>query len=1319
MTKTGIRLAVATVVLIGWWAGGCGEATKGGKGVKLKKDYPIEQVSLTEVRFTDEFWGPKIETNREVTIPHIFKMCEKSGRVDNFAIAGGLMKGEQKGSFPFDDSDVYKIIEAASYSLSVQPDAKLEKYLDGLIAKIAGAQEEDGYLYTARTNKSKRLASWFGPTRWSREEGSHELYNAGHLYEAAAAHYQATGKRNLLKVAIKNAELLDKTFGPEKLHKWPGHEVTEMGLVKLYRVTGDERYLNLAKFFLDVRGPGGGEYAQAHKKPYDQNEAVGHAVRATYLYGGMTDIAALTGDTKYADAVERIWQSMVGKKMYITGGIGATSNNEAFGKNYELPNATSYCETCASIGNAMWNYRMFQLTGDAKYLDVFERVIYNGFLSGVALSGDKFFYVNPLESRGQNKREPWFSCACCPPNIARFMASMTGYVYAKSGNMVYVNMFVAGEGKVKVNNDDVRIRQETRYPWDGSVKITIEPAKAEKFTIAVRIPGWVTDGPVATDLYRYMDESDKKISLKLNGEIVEAKINKGFACIERQWTKGDVIELNLPMPARRLIANDKVVADTGRVAVERGPIVYCAEWPDNDGNVLDMALADNATLTSEERKDLLGGVTTVRCKAQNKKDIVLIPYYAWANRGPFGLAPPTTTFEGRQGGQGTMAVWLTREEPAAQVTIDAGKTREPISKYIYGQFIEHLGRCIYGGIWAEMLEDRKFYYPVKDEYNPWGTDNDPQWNAGTYKYLKASPWKVIGSAGTVTMDTNNPYVGKHTPVIHLTGPSTTLRTGDGNEAGSPRYAGEAGILQDGLAVVRDKGYTGRIILAGDGEAGPVVVRVVSDNNETISRESYEITSEFKTYPIKFTAPVSSENVRIEIVSKGKGSFRIGTLSLMPADNIKGWRSDVVALLKELNSPIYRWPGGNFVSGYNWRDGIGERDKRPPRKNPAWKGIEHDDVGIDEFMELMEIIGSEPYVALNTGRGTIEEAAAEVEYFNGSADTPMGKLRAQNGHSEPYGVKWWAVGNEMYGNWQLGNMPLTEYVKKHNKVAEAIWKVDPNAKLVGVGSVGNWSRTMLKVCSNYMNLLSEHIYCKENKDVVRHTKQLANEIKRVADEHRKYRRDINELAGPSTPSTTLGTGLLRAGKDIRIAMDEWNYWYGNYIYGELGVQYYLKDALGVATGLHEYFRNSDLYFMANYAQTVNVIGAIKTTRTAAAFDTTGLALKLYRERFGTIPVEVTGDFSPMDVSAAWTTDRKRLTIGIVNPMAKQRELAINLKGVKVAGGAKQWLITGTDPMAYNEPGKDPQVVIAERTVEGISDKLSVPGYSVSIFEREVQ
>jgi alpha-N-arabinofuranosidase len=619
------------------------------------------------------------------------------------------------------------------------------------------------------------------------------------------------------------------------------------------------------------------------------------------------------------------------------------------------------------------------------------------------------------------------------------------------------------------------------------------------------------------------------------------------------------------------------------------------------------------------------------------------------------------------------------------VTVQTDKTAEPISKYIYGQFIEHLGRCIYGGIWAEILEDRKFYYPITDNFNPWGTATDRNWNAGPYKFLNASPWKVIGPAGTVTMDTTNPYVGAHTPVIHLPGNGT-----------------ESGISQDGLALVKGKEYTGRIILAADKEAAPVEVRFVLEDGKTIRHVMDIMSPDYRTHTIEFTAPASSDNVRIEIVSKGKGTFKIGTLSLMPADNIKGWRKDVVALLKELDSPIYRWPGGNFVSGYNWRDGIGPRDKRPPRKNPAWKGVEHNDVGIHEYMELMELIGSEPFVSVNTGLGTVEEVAEEVQYFNGAADTPMGKLRAQNGHPKPYKVEWWAVGNEMFGSWQLGHMPLEEYVKKHNRVAEAMWNVDKSIKLIGVGDVGRWDETMLKVCSNYMNLISEHIYCKDKKDVVEHAKQLSQEIIRKADAHRKYRKEIPELAG----------------KDIRIAMDEWNFWYGNYIYGELGVRYHQKDALGAAIGLHEYFRNSDIYFMANYAQTVNVIGAIKTTMTDSAFETTGLVLKLYRNHFGAIPVAVSGNAAPLDVSAAWTTDKKTMTVGVVNPTQSECKLTLDVKAAALGNKARVWVIADSDPMAYNEPGKPPRIVIKESQTD-FNGTVQLPAYSINLWELPIK
>jgi alpha-N-arabinofuranosidase len=620
------------------------------------------------------------------------------------------------------------------------------------------------------------------------------------------------------------------------------------------------------------------------------------------------------------------------------------------------------------------------------------------------------------------------------------------------------------------------------------------------------------------------------------------------------------------------------------------------------------------------------------------------------------------------------------------VQIDPQKTGAPISKYIYGQFIEHLGNCFYGGLWAEMVSDRKFYYPITDDYHPWATDEDKFWRSGRFRYQNASPWKVIGPAGTVSMETNHPYVGEQTPAIHLLGDGTF-----------------AGISQAGIGVLNGKEYTGHIVLAGDATVPPIQVRIVSGDGVAVAASIDRITADFQSYPLRFTAPASSDDVRLEIVSQGRGTFKIGTLSLMPADNLQGWRRDVVALLKQLDSPIYRWPGGNFVSGYNWRDGIGDRDQRPPRKNPAWKGVESNDVGSDETMQLMGLIGAEPYVALNTGLGGAEEAANEVQYFNGSTDTPMGRLRAQNGHPEPYGVKYWAVGNEMFGNWQLGHLPLSEYAKKNNRVADAIWKMDSSAQLVAVGNVGDWSRTMLAECGDHMNFMSEHIYVRDKTNVVAHAKQLAEEIRRVAAAHRGYRRNIPGLSARS----------------IRIAMDEWNYWYGPYLYGELGVRYHMKDALGVAEGLHEYFRNSDLFFMANYAQTVNVIGCIKVTPTASAFETTGLVLELYRRHYGTIPIEVSGSTGNLNVAAAWTDAHKAITLAIVNPGPSDEPVSVDFSGVALQPDAVRWVISNPDPESYNEPGQPPKVTIQQDTINVKDRVFTAPADSVNLYRLEVR
>jgi DUF1680 family protein len=633
------------------------------------KDYPIRPVSFTQVHVDDRFWAPRMETNRTVTIPHAFRMCEKEGRLDNFAIAAGLREGEHRGYYPFDDTDVYKTLEGASYALMLHPDPGLETYLDSVIALIAAAQEPDGYLYTVRTNGAGRLKRWFGDERWEKLESSHELYNAGHLFEAASAHFQATGRRNLLDVAVRFADLIDSTFGAGKLRKPPGHQVVEMGLARLYRVTGNPRYIQLAKYFLDIRGRTmdgrelRGEYNQDHRPVVEQDEAVGHAVRAGYMYAGMADVAALTGDTTYIGAIDRLWENVAGRKLYLTGGVGATGSNEGFSGNYDLPNMSAYNETCASIANIYWNHKQFLLHGDARYLDVMERTLYNAFLSGVSLDGTRFFYPNPLESAGQHERSEWFGCACCPGNVTRFVASIPGYMYGIREDNLYVALYAAGEADVTVGDQRVQVIQETRYPWDGRVRIRIVPEKpGKRFTVWIRIPGWARGRPLDTDLYRYLDAAPADVTLALNGHPVALHMERGFARIRNAWKLGDEIDLFLPMPVRRVLAHDSVAADRGRVALERGPLVYCAEWPDNpEGYVRNLLFSDETPLSTRFEPDLLQGVQIIQGEARafrrNERGdtlsvvqpITAIPYYAWAHRG-----------------RGEMAVWLARDPEAVR-----------------------------------------------------------------------------------------------------------------------------------------------------------------------------------------------------------------------------------------------------------------------------------------------------------------------------------------------------------------------------------------------------------------------------------------------------------------------------------------------------------------------------------------------------------------------------------------------------------------------------------------------------------------------------
>jgi DUF1680 family protein len=607
----------------------------------------IKEVPFTSVHLNDNFWSPRIETNRTVSIPSAFRECEKNGRFDNFAIAAGLKKGEHRGDFSFDDTDPYKIIEGASYSLSVHYDKQLDHYLDSVINIIARAQEPDGYLTTCVTNKCTRLSGWWGTHKWDKIN-SHELYNSGHLIESAIAHFRATGKRTFLDVAIRNADLVCKTFGPAEgqIHRPSGHPIVEMALCKLYKVTGTKKYLDMAKYFVEETGRGTdghrlSEYSQDHKPILQQDEIVGHAVRAGYLYSGVADVASLTNDAAYFKALTRIWDNMAGKKLYITGGIGSRAEGEGFGPDYELNNMTAYCETCASIANVYWNYRMFLATGESKYYDVLERALYNGVISGVSLSGDKFFYDNPLESMGQHERQPWFGCACCPGNITRFMASVPYYMYATEGDDIFVNLYIQGKADIKTDHNSVQLTQTTAYPWDGNVTVTVNPDRKATFALRLRIPGWAQDAPVPTNLYTFADKA-KPYTIKVNGTEVKATLKDGYAYIERRWRKGDRVELDLPMDVRRVKANDNVVDDRGKLALERGPVMFCIEGKDQkDSTVFNKYIMENTPVSAQYDKTLLNGVMTLTGAAKEVEkdgtvkdvDFKAIPYATWNNRG--------------------------------------------------------------------------------------------------------------------------------------------------------------------------------------------------------------------------------------------------------------------------------------------------------------------------------------------------------------------------------------------------------------------------------------------------------------------------------------------------------------------------------------------------------------------------------------------------------------------------------------------------------------------------------------------------------------
>lgn len=630
--------------------------------------YPITQVPFTQVKINQQsFWGQRLKAAKDVTVPLAFNKCETENRYENFKKAAHPNDENKCTIFPFDDTDVYKTIEGASYLLQTYPNKRLTQYIDSVLDIVAAAQEPDGYLYTPRTMNPKHPHDWSGDKRWAKEEVlSHELYNLGHMVDAACAHYQATGSRKFLDIAEKYADCVLREVGPKQGQACvvPGHQIAEMALARLYVLTGKREYLDEANFFLDYRGKTQIKdwYTQSIKPIAEQKEAIGHAVRAGYMYAGMADVAALTGDSTYIKAIDAIYGNIVSKKYYLTGGVGARHAGECFGENYELPNLTAYNETCAAISMVYLFQRMFLLHGDAKYIDCLERTLYNGVISGMSIDGGKFFYPNPLSADGKyrfnadntNERQPWFGCACCPSNLCRFIPSVPGYIYAVRDGDVYANLFTSNTSTLDVKGKGVTLEESTQYPWDGDIAIKVASNKAGLFRLLVRIPGWAKNEVVPSDLYTFDDNEKPSYTITVNGSPADGKLlSNGYFAISRKWKKGDVVRIHFDMQPRTVVANANVNEDLGRVAVERGPLVYCAEFADNDFDIFKFVMPKSPKFETTPRPKLLNGITTISAKGQaietqadgsicvREAKITLVPYYAWNHRGV-----------------GKMAVWL-------------------------------------------------------------------------------------------------------------------------------------------------------------------------------------------------------------------------------------------------------------------------------------------------------------------------------------------------------------------------------------------------------------------------------------------------------------------------------------------------------------------------------------------------------------------------------------------------------------------------------------------------------------------------------------
>ncbi len=606
-----------------------------------------------------------------------------------------------------------------------------------------------------------------------------------------------------------------------------------------------------------------------------------------------------------------------------------------------------------------------------------------------------------------------------------------------------------------------------------------------------------------------------------------------------------------------------------------------------------------------------------------------------------------------------------------KVLPDVGNS--PVSDYIYGQAIEHKGNCIYGGIWAEMLNDRKFYYSVPARGPVWRTTGEGA------RVLIDSPWTVIGDASRVSMSKEDPYSGQHSLKLELSREPLT-------------------ICQNELGLVNGKYYSGYIILSANKANAKIDISLKWSERNKVTVPIKRLANGYKKYPFEFHVKGDSDNGSLQITVSGKGSVVIGAVSLMPQDNIKGFRKDTLELLKKLKSPIYRWPGGNFVSGYDWHDGLGPRDKRATRVNPAWPELETNDVGIHEFIEFCQLVETEPMIVVNSGLGDAWSAAAEVEYANGSADTPMGRLRIENGNTRPFDVKWWGIGNEMYGDWELGHMRLEHYVQKHNWIESMMKKSDPSIKTFAVGNLGgDWTQQMLKDCSDNMNFISEHFFCGSRSDLHIHAMQVPQKIRDVCQKYRDYLIIDNELAS----------------KNIHLAFDEWNYWYGPHFYGDQGTRSFMKDALGIASGIQEMYRNSDVCSMANYSSAVNAMGCIKTTKTDAFLAASAWPFILYRSEFGTIPLLVEQNGGNIDVAAALTDDRNILTIGIVNSSWDLYKINLDLSNFSTFGKAECFEIKNENPLAYNQAGHKPAIRARKTAPVETNNTINVSPVSITI------